>query len=314
MSTGQTLGSRIVAGDLMIQRLLNEADLIGGIYTMGFDECVVLTNDLWKSRAGGVPQHCFLLATAMEPNQAPRVDDEEILLLRVVGPASLPAEAELVQLRAEAMREIVTERGSAAARSEGAILDVLTRNEIQFSAFKAKVLGTFYDAVGQQGSQLEFGSDVQSFFSASHYKVYKPYGHSLGIIASYPEPCVVHPAPAGGPCSCRSTFVQIGTIRYSSTRRRRDDAGPHGRPVAVRVSVEDFIAMKTAVFGMTRLGKSNTMKTIATAVCGYAAETGQPIGQLLFDPAGEYANVECAGSHRPKPDRFRLRYDLPVRQ
>ncbi len=291
MSTGQTLGSRIVAGDLMIQRLLNEADLIGGIYTMGFDECGVLTNDLWKSRAGGVPQHCFLLATAMEPNQAPRVDDEEILLLRVIGPAALPAEAELVQLRAEAMREIVTERGSAAARSEGAILDVLTRNEIQFSAFKAKVLGTFYDAVGQQGSRLEFGSDVQSFFSASHYKVYKPYGQSLGIIASYPEPSAVQPTPASGSCSCRSTFVQIGTIRYSSTRRRRDDAGPRGRPVAVRVSVEDFIAMKTAVFGMTRLGKSNTMKTIATAVCRYAAETGQPIGQLLFDPAGEYANV-----------------------
>ena len=120
MSTGQTLGSRIVAGELMIQRLLSDSDLIGGIYTMGFNECVVLTNDLWKSRAGGVPQHCFLLATAMEPNQAPRVDDEEILLLRVVGPAALPAEAELVQLRAEAMREIVTERGSAAARSEGA--------------------------------------------------------------------------------------------------------------------------------------------------------------------------------------------------
>jgi hypothetical protein len=291
MSTGQTLGSRIVAGDLMIQLLLNEADLIGGIYTMGFDECVVLTNDLWKSRAGGVPQHCFLLATAMEPNQSPRVEDEEILLLRVVGPAALPAEAELVQLRAEAMREIVTERGSAAARSEGAILDVLTRNEIQFSAFKAKVLGTFYDAVGQQGSRLEFGSDVQSFFSASHYKVYKPYGQSLSIIASYPEPSAVHPASGSGSCPCRSTFVQIGTIRYSSTRRRRDDAGARGRPVPVRVNVEDFIAMKTAVFGMTRLGKSNTMKTIATAVCQYAAETGQPIGQLLFDPAGEYANV-----------------------
>ena len=39
------------------------------------------------------------------------------------------------------------------------------------------------------------------------------------------------------------------------------------------------------------LGKSNSMKTIATAVCNYAAETGQAIGQLLFDPAGEYANV-----------------------
>lgn len=61
--------------------------------------------------------------------------------------------------------------------------------------------------------------------------------------------------------------------------------------VPIRINVKDFVALKTAVFGMTRLGKSNTMKTIATAVCQYAAETGQTIGQLLFDPAGEYANV-----------------------
>jgi hypothetical protein len=33
------------------------------------------------------------------------------------------------------------------------------------------------------------------------------------------------------------------------------------------------------------------MKTIATAITQFAAENGQRIGQLLFDPAGEYANV-----------------------
>src|SRR5207248_2290547 len=81
--------------------------------------------------------------------------------------------------------------------------------------------------------------------------------------------------------------VRIGTVRYSSSIRRRT-ARDEGVPV--KVNVEDFIALKTAVFGMTRLGKSNTMKTIATAVFRHAAETGRRIGQLLFDPAGEYAN------------------------
>ena len=58
----------------------------------------------------------------------------------------------------------------------------------------------------------------------------------------------------------------------------------------VKVRVDDFIEMKTAVFGMTRMGKSNTMKTLAVATYSHSKRTGTPIGQLLFDPQGEYAN------------------------
>jgi hypothetical protein len=288
MAPDVTLGSRIVARELLIQTLLSSAELVGGIYTMGFDECLVLTNDLWKKQAGGVPQHCFLLATAMTPGGAPDVEDEEVILLRVVGPAALPAEGELVQVREQAMREIVTARGAQGATSDPAILDVLTRNEIQFSALKTKVLGTFYEGDAGAHPVLMFGSDVETFYSASRYKVYKPYGSSLAIIASYPEITEAEAAAAR-----LATRVQIGTIRYSSTNRRRRLGVGTDRDIAVpvRVNVEDFIAMKTAVFGMTRLGKSNTMKTIATAVFKHAVERQQRIGQLLFDPAGEYANV-----------------------
>jgi len=291
MATNSSLGSRIVARELTIQRLLSEASLVGGIYTMGYDECLVLTNDLWKKHAGGVPQHCFLLATAMMPGEAPDVEDEEVILLRVIGPAALPAEAELVHVREQAMREMVVTRGPESAASSPAILDVLTRNEIQFSGIKAKILGTFYDDVN--GSpMLSFGSDVETFYSASRYKVYKPYAESLAIIASYPEiTAQEESARQGGGATPQR--VRIGTIRYSSSNRRRrlHVASEQNIAVPVKVNIQDFVALKTAVFGMTRLGKSNTMKTIATAICQHAAETGQQIGQLLFDPAGEYANV-----------------------
>jgi hypothetical protein len=266
--------------------------IVGGIYTMGYDECLVLTNDLWKKQAGGVPQHCFLLATAMIPGRAPDVEDEEIILLRVIGPAALPAEAELVQVREQAMREIVVARGTSGAAASPAILDVLTRNEIQFSGIRAKVLGTFYDADVNGSPLLSFGSDVETYYSSSRYKVYKPFGDSLALIASYPEVTEQEEAArqGGGILPQR---VQIGTIRYSSSNRRRrlGVSGALDTAVPVKVNVQDFLALKTAVFGMTRLGKSNTMKTIATAVCEYAATTRQRIGQLLFDPAGEYANV-----------------------
>jgi hypothetical protein len=86
--------------------------------------------------------------------------------------------------------------------------------------------------------------------------------------------------------------IRIGTVRYSSTLRRLKkvkDTKPIS--VAVNVDIKDFISMKTAIFGMTRLGKSNTMKIIATAVFQHAIENNEVIGQLLFDPTGEYANV-----------------------
>ena len=283
-----SLGSRIVAGELLIQALLAEATLVGGIYTMGYDSCLVLTNDLWKQRAGGVPRHCFLLATAMVPGEAPNQEDEEIVLLRVIGPAPLPAEAELVQVREQAMRELVTQSGTQQASTAPAILDVLTRNEIQFSGIKAKVLGTFYDEDVNGRPLLVFGSDVETFYSASRYKVYKPHGRSLSIIASYPE-VTRQEQSAATPNTQAPRRLRIGTIRYSSTNRRQRGANTTAVPVSA--NVQDFVALKTAVFGMTRLGKSNAMKTIATAVFQLAAETGQRIGQLLFDPAGEYANV-----------------------
>jgi len=296
MNVQRSIGQRIISEDLRVQRLLEDAALIGGIYTMGFEECLVLTNDLWKHNAGGIPQHCFLVASAMQPGEAPEeAEDEEVILLRVVGPAPLPAEAELVSVRAEAMREIVTSEGMEASSTPSAILDVLTRNEIQFSAVRTKILGTFYEAEVNGEPLLTFGSDVETFYSASRYKVYKPYGRSLSIIASYPE---ATPGEAQGyrderVSESRPTRVRIGTVRYtSSTRRRQQDAGSErSTAVPVKVDIEDFIAMKTAVFGMTRMGKSNTMKTLATAIFQHSQERGVRVGQLLFDPAGEYANV-----------------------
>ena len=293
MATPTSIGQKIISEDLRVKCLLEDALLVGGIYTMGYEDCLVLTNDLWKQQAGGIPQHCFLLATAMEPGTAPAdVEDEEVILLRVIGPASLPAETELVAVRAEAMREIVTSHGSQASANQEAIIDVLTRNEIQFSAVKAKILGTFYDSEFNSQPFLTFGSDIETFYSASRYRVFKPFGRSLSVIASYPEitegELEVQQEHGTSP-----SRVPIGTVRFTSSTRRRQRSRDKERNtvVPVKINVEDFIAMKTAVLGMTRLGKSNTMKILATAIFQHAQESGQTIGQLLFDPAGEYANV-----------------------
>ena len=50
-------------------------------------------------------------------------------------------------------------------------------------------------------------------------------------------------------------------------------------------------------------GKSNTIKTLVTAVHRYGSEHNQSIGQVIFDPQGEYANIN-------KQDRTGLRRQL----
>ena len=56
--------------------------------------------------------------------------------------------------------------------------------------------------------------------------------------------------------------VQIGKLRYAAAIRNPE--APEAVPV--RMTAEDLLAQRTALFGMTRTGKSNTTKTIASAV------------------------------------------------
>lgn len=268
------LGS-IALDDQEIKPVIDGSTVIGGVYYMNYDECVIVSNDRWKDDAGGVPRHCFLLATAanwQDPNEFDE-DDAYAVLLRAEGPEKLPAEDELMQVRAEAMRKKVTDDsatdpGAVPGTSED-VMDVLTRNEIQFSGIKAKILGTIY----QEDNQIKFGSDVETFYSSARYEVYKPGPEALVKILS-----VQIPDDEDG--------IRVGRVRYSSTERRSDMNN-----ATVPVNIEDIIGNKTALFGMTRTGKSNTMKIIATAVFEHAVQNDREIGQLLFDPAGEYANV-----------------------
>jgi len=61
--------------------------------------------------------------------------------------------------------------------------------------------------------------------------------------------------------------------------------------VAVSVVPADLLGQKTALFGMTRTGKSNTTKIILRSVFELRfAPAPLRIGQVVFDPNGEYAN------------------------
>ena len=271
------------AGTLLEQTLLEDdrAVRVGAIQTLDYGRAVVITHDKWKEDVGGIPQYAFLLATAREIGSGGG-DDDEVLLLRVEGTAPLSLERDLQAVREEALRDALSKKQDP---SPSVILDVnldpFTKNRVSFTGLDCRIIGTFYEDSQDGKVVLEFGHDVDNFYATATYRVFKPVGEGLSALASYIK-------PTDDPVE----MVRIGAVRYSSTRRRTQIAKQSDIPV--EVNVYDFIGNKTGMFGMTRMGKSNTMKTVAARVFAVSERrraAGQPpVGQLILDPQGEYAN------------------------
>ncbi|WP_039796481.1 ATP-binding protein [Nocardia araoensis] len=275
MTSPASLVENLTAARKPLTALINkDCQPVGGIYRLDYDSAVVLTDDFKKKQAGGVPRGGFLLAAAGRATDTVFVlDEQEVILLRVRGTAGLPHEAELVQTRMAVVRD-----AGASGVSYDDVQDPLTRIELEQSAFDCEVLGTFYTETDDRTAAILFGADIDNVMASAKYQVFLPSPEVLSWLASYPVP------------ENDSDRLTIGAVRFAATRRKAMLAGTDQSSVKIHVS--DFVGRKTAVFGMTRTGKSNTIKTLVTAVHQYGSEHGEKIGQVIFDPQGEYANVQ----------------------
>ena len=136
--------NKLVKSD-SLPKLVQTNNFIGWIYRIDYEQAFVMTNDIWKAKVGGVPHNCFLIATALNPDQyaGAHTYEKEIVLLRGNGSSKLPMEDDLVRTKIEHYQEQDDARN-------GEALDDLTRNQLQFSGLECRVLGTFYtDADGR---------------------------------------------------------------------------------------------------------------------------------------------------------------------
>ena len=117
---------------------------IGYVYTMGFSEALVLTNDAWKERVAGIPHNSFLIAASFNPEKVGSALelDKEVVLLRVLSPASLPQDAELLKARIEHNQRRTRDELFSDDVLDG--IDAITHAELQYGGLKCRVLGTFY--------------------------------------------------------------------------------------------------------------------------------------------------------------------------
>lgn len=267
---------------------------VGRPYSINYNKVNLLISDFWKHKVKGIPQGSFLLAFYDNPFEE---NVQEALLLRVLNPSALPTDNNVISSMIEYYKDNLNTSGK---KSE---LDDFTRYEFSFSGLECRILGVFY----KEHNSLEFGADVENFYSAHNYKVFKANSKILELIVNQRDKDLV----AGG-----ENEFPIGRVRYSSTKRFYDTDNTINS-VKVFINPGDMLGKRTALFGMTRTGKSNSVKKIIEASVEISTkskyktlsnesggsdnfmepidkESGAPkfpVGQIIFDINGEYANA-----------------------
>ncbi len=264
-----------------------EEFFVGSIVGMNYESVSILTNDFHRERVGGIPMNCFLLATAFNPLMFHASKDIEqfVLLLRVTGSARLPQD----QRRLESLIEHHQRQTSVLRTEENDGIEQITLGQLQFSGLECNILGAFY--INHSG-HLELGADIEDFQAFSQMRVFKPSPKTLESIVNFipqlRKDAAREEAEKAGLIGEPET-INIGSVRFSSTRKLHNQHKYNSSQV--RIQPLDFLSRRTGVFGMTRTGKSNTIKTTIAAVNRSACKNKIPVGQIIFDMNGEYANA-----------------------
>ena len=285
--------------------ILKEGDskdlFVGNPFYIDYDILRLLTCDYWKYNVKGIPKGSFLLA--FYKGEAEK-GNQEALLLRVINPTKLPMDNDLIMTMISYYKENrdITGRDGKEGSEKESKLDPYTRYELSFSGLECRILGVFYR---DKDGKIRFGADVENYYAPNNYKVYKATRDVLKFIVNQGVKDFI--------CNEQETGIfKIGKVRYSSTQRFQQDE----EEVPVYISSRDFLGTRTALFGMTRTGKSNTVKMIIKAAkeisekainsnladkpINISTDDGQPftekgrpkykVGQIIFDINGEYAN------------------------
>lgn len=279
---------RVIDQNIPLARMIKnpEANFVGNVFKLTYENAKILTNDAYKERVHGIPLNSFLLGATFNPSDFSSSKEHEkvVMLFRMTGPCDIPGDDDKVRTLIEhyqSKSEIYSDDSR-----DG--IEPITHSWLQFGGLECEVIGSFY----MNEKNLMFGADIEDFQSMTNIKVYKPMPDVLQYIVNYIDPNKKRKMQKDsirmGFDSVPEPFV-IGSLRYTSTNRLQKI----NQESEVKVSVypADFLARRTAVFGMTRTGKSNTVKTTISAVSLAAKKAQIKIGQLIFDMNGEYANA-----------------------
>lgn len=271
-------------------KLIQEDQYVGDLYSTNYEQSKVLVHDSYREKVGGIPSLCFLIATRvnLQEDIDYKSEDSSIILLRVMDSTAIPQDRDVEKVRVQTAQRVsgITEKNW----DDKDFMDEKTRSVFGFAGIACRVVGTYFLEENTKTGNLElkFGTDLSNFYSNMALKVYKPKSEALDVLVNYIDPQNLqnHKNEFGN-----AEAVKLGVVRYASTNRQ----GQGVDNVPTYIFPADLLAQKSALFGMTRTGKSNTTKIIAKSVYELRypqipSNTPLSIGQLILDPNGEYAN------------------------
>ena len=270
----------VVSGMLAKYGTQDRSSLLGFLLKMDYDELTVVTCDAWKRNCGGVPKNSFVIVRLNEKAASFQTENARPFLI-------------LARIRETAMTPVAADIQSTIFQIHKvqATIDPMTNAELQWGALKADILGTYYDT---PEGEIDFGNDIDSFVSPHFYEIYVPKHEHLKVLVNS--------------FVAKKDPIQIGRLRYTET----ETLGT-GEPVPIFISPDDFLCNRTALFGKTRMGKSNTIKVILDTML----KKEENLGQIVFDLSGEYTypdpqtGVSLYLSHREKCVRYSLNSRAP---
>ncbi|AOT68328.1 ATP-binding protein [Geosporobacter ferrireducens] len=234
----------------------DEWRFVGYVLELGFDSAKIITSDPYKIAVGGIPRGSFLIMVPMDFDKI----TPHFTLLRVTDVATTPLSSQVQQTYFELHKKSMPE------------IDIWTQSELQWGALDCDVLGMFYPDP-EHMDKLFFSGDVNNVVSAHKYRIFSPNDKLLNLIIN----SLVR----------KENKASIGNLRTMECKLSLSSKSLSKIPV--EVSMRDFMGCRTAMFGKTRLGKSNVVKLIMQGMLD-STETEKNIGQLVFDINGEYAN------------------------
>src|SRR3989344_3426744 len=238
----------------------NESRFVGYVLDIGYDEITIITCDPFKVNVGGIPRNSLLIMVPDSFEQSGTSIPPHFTLLRVLDSAPTPLTKEVQQTYFELQKKSMPE------------LDIFTQSELQWGALKTNVLGMFYPHPTFQDA-VEFSGDLNNYVSAHKYKIFSPDDALLNLVNNEIVP--------------KENRFAIGKLRLTECQLPLPNK-PLPK-VDIFLSTNDFKGCRTAMFGKTRLGKSNVVKLIVQSLIETTKET-KDVGQIIFDINGEYAN------------------------
>lgn len=151
-------------------------------------------------------------------------------------------------------------------------MDKLYKDQSLYLNYRVRILGVCED----DGQNIKFYSNVRSMPSVTTLSAAIPSSNFMSRLFQ---------SAVGKTDDGRMAAFEIGTLKYGTFPEYTKKFYDGKDTVPVQFNAANLLRKRTAIFGKSGYGKSNTVKT----VIGMMATRFPDCGQLIFDTNGEYA-------------------------